>query len=143
MTDPAFLDTNILCYTKDSTDSKKHKKALQLVEDLMTSGRIRVSTQVISEFYVFLKRVSRSSSEKIAARLSAEALHHFQPVSIDVEIQVRAWFLEDRFQISWWDALIVAAAEKSGSQVLYSEDLQHGQRIGNIRVMNPFLEENS
>lgn len=138
MTALAFLDTNILCYTKDNSDPMKHQRALELVEDLMSTGKLRISTQVVNEFYIFLKRASLSVTEKFAARLTAESLLHFNPVPVDTEIQKRAWIIEERYELSWWDSLIVAAAERSGAKKLYSEDLQHDQQIGDVRIVNPF-----
>ena len=63
----------------------------------------------------------------------------WQPVAVDLSTLERAWFLQDRFSVSWWDALIVAAAQKCECKVLLTEDLQHGQEFGGVQVVNPFV----
>lgn len=139
MTALAFLDTNILCYTKDSADLVKHNKAVELVESLLVSKLARVSTQVVSEFYVFLKRHSKDDAERMAARITAQSLIHLAPVSITSELQISAWGIEDRYKLSWWDSLIIASAQFASCEILYTEDLQHGQVFGEVRVVNPFV----
>lgn len=139
MTELAFLDTNILCYTKDSTDLVKHNKAVSLVEELISKKLARVSTQVVNEFYVFLKRHSNNDSERMAAKLTAKSLMTLAPVPISSDLLISAWELEEKHKFSWWDSLILSAAIKAGCKVLYTEDLQHGQVIGGVEVVNPFL----
>lgn len=139
MTAPAFLDTNILCYTKDSTDYNKHSKAIALVEDLFHKKTARISTQVINEFYVFLKRHSKDEAELMAAKITAQSLLHLAPTPITSELQLQAWDIESRYKLSWWDSLIIAAAQTSRCEVIYTEDLQHGQKIENILIQNPLL----
>jgi predicted nucleic acid-binding protein len=134
----AFLDTNILCYTKDSSDQNKHQLAVKLVEDLILSKRACISTQVINEFYVFLKRAARSEEELNLARITAQSLTNLFPVPLTAELQTAAWLIEQRFNLSWWDSLIIAAANQANCKVLYTEDMQHEQKIGELMIINPF-----
>jgi predicted nucleic acid-binding protein len=139
MTEPAFLDTNILCYTKDSSNAVKHLTATKLVEDLITKKLARVSTQVVNEFYVFLKRHSKDDAERLAAKLTAQSLLHLAPVAVSSELLSSAWHIEEKYKLSWWDSLVVAAALTAGCKTLYTEDLQHNQQIGSLQIINPFV----
>jgi predicted nucleic acid-binding protein len=97
------------------------------------------SVQVLNEFYV-------NATRKLAFPMSpAEAWHDvecfaaWKPVPMDMELMHGAWRIQARFGHSWWDSLIVAAAEQAGCVILYSEDLQHNQQFFGVRVCNPFL----
>jgi len=139
MTEPAFLDTNILCYTKDSSDPVKHLTATRLVESLMSKKLARVSTQVINEFYVFLKRHSKDDADRLAAKLTAQSLLHLAPVAVSSELLSSAWHIEEKYKTSWWDSVAIAAALAAGCKLLYTEDFQHNQKIDSLQVVNPFV----
>lgn len=134
----AFVDTNIFCYTKDLSSSVKREKALDLIISLSKIDSLRISVQVVSEFYVFLLKHSHSDADKLAAKISAQSLLRYSPLPIDAPLQFESWRIEEEYKFSWWDSLMVAAALKLKCGTFYSEDLQDGMRIESLRVCNPF-----
>ena len=131
-----FLDTNILLYAYDQDAPTKRAVALKWVEQGWASpGQLAISVQVLQEMHVNLEKygVSRADAAEIIRDLSQ------WPV-IDNSLGLLLAALEEqaRWQISLWDALILAAARASGAVELLSEDFTHGQDYGGIRVINPF-----
>jgi predicted nucleic acid-binding protein len=138
MSDKCFVDTNILVYGHDRSAGGKHKAAQALLEGLWDSGRGVLSTQVLQEFCVNLRRkAGRPLSGDEIVRLIQDYSSWEMVVNTPQSI-VHALDVEGRYKISFWDALIVQAAESSGAAILYSEDLADGQRYGSVRVVNPF-----
>ena len=103
----------------------------------------RVSYQVLQELFVTLTRKVQPPTADREAREIVRDLASWQPIAIDLAIMERAWVNQQRYLLSWWDALIVAAAQSSGCIALLTEDLQHGQALGDVRVVNPFATPNS
>ena len=138
MIGPVFVDTNVIVYRHDIRDPRKQARAEQWYRLLWATRSARVSFQVLQELYAVITRkvTPPVSSEK--ARSIVRKLMSWQPVSIDSALLERAWLLQDRCSLSWWDALIVAAAQVSDCHVLLTEDLQHGQEFGAVRVVDPF-----
>ncbi len=137
MSDRYFVDTNILMYAHDASAGAKHERAKALVEKLWRDRTGVVSTQVLQELSVNLHRkAGRPLDGKATRELVADYLT-WQVVVNGGESILEALDLEARFQISFWDALIVQAAHASGAEVLYSEDLSDGQAYGTVRVINP------
>ncbi len=137
MPDKFFVDTNILLYAHDRFAGLKHERARQLVEDLWSSGQGVLSTQVLQELCINLRR-------KVARPLPAEEVRQLIQDYLSWEIVVNnpasvpaALEIETRYQTSFWDALILQAAESSGATVLYSEDLAASQKYGAVQVVNP------
>ncbi len=140
MSDKYFVDTNILVYAHDRSAGEKHNRARALVEQLWHSGEGVLSTQVLQELCVNLRRKSNrplSSDEMI--RLIEDYLS-WEVVVNSPDSAVQALQLEARYKVSFWDALILHAAETAGAAVLYSEDLAAGQRYGSTRVINPLTD---
>ena len=138
---PAFVDTNILVYAFDSTDPTRQRSAAQLLSRLMDEDRLRLSTQVLQEFYVTMTRKARPpwTPERGLAKLDDFAAW---PVIIsDLSLIREAVLLSRDAVLSFWDALIVAAAARSGADTLYTEDLNDGQMIKGVRVVNPFSSQ--
>ena len=134
----AFVDTNVLVYAHDASSPAKNKVARQLVEDLWESRAGVVSTQVLQEFYVNVRRkVARPLPAAEAKRLVADYLR-WEVVANDGDAILEAIDLEERFKLSFWDAMIVRAALGAGAETLLTEDLSHGQRYGDVQVVNPF-----
>jgi predicted nucleic acid-binding protein len=132
-----FVDTNILVYAHDRSAGLKHERARQLVERLWTTGQGVLSTQVLQELCINLRR-------KVAPPLSVDAIRALIQDYLSWEIVVNAsgsildaMDIEVRYETSFWDALILQAAETSGAAILYSEDLADGQRYGPVQVINP------
>ncbi len=137
MTAPVFVDTNVFVYRFDSSEPAKHARATAWLDALWAARAGRVSTQVLHELYATLGRKLAMPVED--ARRVVRSLLAWKPLSIDQEVVERAWSLETRHALSWWDALIVAAAQASGASVLLTEDLQHGQTLGDLQVLSPFM----
>ena len=137
MSDRYFVDTNILMYAHDNAAGEKHERAKTLVEELWRERKGVVSTQVLQELAVNLRRkAARPLDAKATREIVADYLT-WQVVVNGGESILEALDLEARFQISFWDALIVQAAQASGAEILYSEDLSDGQTYGTVRVINP------
>jgi predicted nucleic acid-binding protein len=137
MSAKAFVDTNILVYAHDVISTLKNERARALVENLWATGGGVISTQVLQELCVSLR-------EKVAKPLSVEETRNLIEDYSDWEIVVNthdsiieALGLESRYHISFWDALVVHAAERSGAEILYSEDLSEAQIYCSVRVVNP------
>jgi predicted nucleic acid-binding protein len=133
-----FVDTNILIYAHDRAAGVKHERARQLVERLWTSGEGVLSTQVLQELCVNLRR-------KVARPLPLEEIRQLVQDYLSWEVVVNApesaidaLEIEVRYKISFWDALVLQAAETSGAAILYSEDLAAG-RYGSVQVVNPLV----
>ena len=137
MSASCFVDTNILVYAHDRSAGEKHRRARDLVSSLWHDRSAAISTQVLQELYVNLRRkAGRPLASDEARSLIADYLRWDVVVNTGESI-LDAMEIESRHQISFWDALIVQAAAAAGVEVLYSEDLGHGQSYGSVRVMNP------
>jgi predicted nucleic acid-binding protein len=137
MSDKYFVDTNILMYAHDASAGEKHDRAKTLVEELWRDRSGAVSTQVLQELAVNLrKKVRRPLDAKATRDIVADYLT-WQVIVNGGESILEAFELEVRYQISFWDALIVQAAQACGAEILYSEDLSDGQAYGSVRVVNP------
>jgi len=138
MSDRYFVDTNVLMYAHDSAAGEKHQRAKSLVEELWEARAGVVSTQVLQELAVNLRRKAKKSLDAKATRDVVSDYLTWQIVVNGGDSILEALDLEAKYQISFWDALIVQAAHVSGAEVLYSEDLSDGQAYGAVRVINPF-----
>lgn len=137
MTDAVFVDTNILVYAHDRNAGDKRVRAAQTLERLWDERTGRVSIQVLQEFYV-------TATQKLAtARASArEVILTYTPwvhYPTTPETILRASEISELAQLSFWDALIVASAEQAGATQLYTEDLNAGQTIAGVRIINPLV----
>jgi predicted nucleic acid-binding protein len=139
MSAKCFVDTNILMYAHDATAGEKHERARALVEELWRDRTGVVSTQVLQELIVNLRRKAAKPLDPAAAREIVVDYLAWQVVVNTGESILHALDLEQRHRMSFWDALIVHAADVSGASVLYSEDLSHGQRYGAVTVVNPLI----
>ena len=137
MSDKFFVDTNILMYAHDTGAGTKHDRARALVEDLWRTRSGVLSTQVLQELCVNLRR---KTGRPLGTRAIREIVVDYLSWEVVVnggESILEALDLEERYQISFWDALVVQAAQQAGADVLYSEDLSDGQAYGPVRVVNP------
>jgi predicted nucleic acid-binding protein len=134
-----FFDTNVLVYAFDEGEPEKREVALALIKEHLEEGDGIFSVQVLREFYVSVRRLSRP----LSAAEAEEALGSFavfSPITEDWRMVVGAARRSRELTLSFWDALIVEAALRAGAGRLFTEDLQHGQRIGDLTVENPFRE---
>jgi len=132
----AFFDTNVLLYMYSSADPIKQSRARDLYRQYALGGLALLSTQVVQEFFVSGLRklaLSRQVLREITAALLDSPLVTVGAAHIRTAIEN-----EVRYRISFWDALILAAAAAGGAEVLYTEDLNHGQHYGPVLVLNPF-----
>ena len=137
MADKYFVDTNILIYAHDAASGSKRDRARQLIEHLWQSGQGVLSTQVLQELCVNLRR-------KVARPLPVDEIQQLIHDYLSWEVivntpqsTIQALEIELRHKVSFWDALVINAAETAGAAILYSEDLATGQKYGSVRVMNP------
>ncbi len=131
-----FIDTNILVYAHDGSAGGKHDKAVELLTRLFDEGSGALSIQVLSEFFVTATKkltIKSDEAERIIRDLGGWVIH--RPGHADL---LRAARLHRRHVISWWDAMIINSATELGCPVLWSEDLNPGQRYGTVMVRNPF-----
>lgn len=132
----AFFDTNVLLYMYGGADLAKQAQAKELFRRYAGSGRILVSTQVVQEFYAAGSRKLGMPLREL--REAAEALLDLPLITVGASQIVSAIHTRERYNLSFWDALILAAAAAGGAEVVYSEDLNAGQRYGPVTVRNPF-----
>jgi len=138
MTGPVFVDTNVLVYRHDSTEPRKQRRADEWLKTLVEERLARLSYQVLQELYATLTRTLEPAFGLGEAQQIVRDLAVWQPVAVVVAVLEGAWVLQERHRLSWWDALIVGAAQSSGCVALLTEDLQDGQLFGRVRVVNPF-----
>lgn len=140
MSDRAFVDSNILVYAHDSGAGERHRIAVDLVRQLWQNRTGVISTQVLQEVWVNLRR----KAERPVSRDEAVALlrdyGRWEVVINSTESVLEAIRLEERYGLSFWDALIVQAARSAGVSLLYSEDLNSGQTYDGVVVVSPFSE---
>lgn len=133
-----FVDANVLVYARDASQATKQRDAAKWLDHLWRSGTGRVSTQVLSEFYVTVTRKLDPGMSVSDARADVRDLLTWRPLGITSELLAEAWHVQDRFQFSYWDALIVAAARETGCDRLLTEDLHDGQDLDGLVVVSPF-----
>jgi predicted nucleic acid-binding protein len=132
-----FLDTNILLYGYDLDAPAKRTIALSLIEQAWTQpGHTAISVQVLQEFHFTFVRRGHPPAEATAL---VGDFSLWPVIDHSLALFRLGLSLQARWQISLWDAMIVAAAEQAGATILYTEDLNHGQSYGSVRAINPFL----
>lgn len=140
MIGPVFVDTNVLVYAKNPREPIKHAQAAGWLRALWQTGAGRISFQVLNEFYFNLARGRAGSCAPAEQRSLVQDLLVWKPVTQDESLTKLSWLIQDRHGFAWWDCLIIAAAELSGSRYLLTEDLQHGQRLlDGLTVLSPFI----
>lgn len=136
MTAPVFVDTNVLLYATDTADPEKQRRAAAWRAELWRSRLGRTSYQVLQEFYAQAMR--KNPKRSLEARAEVRDLFAWEPIATDEAVIEAAWGFQERFSLSFWDALIVAAASIQGCGFLLTEDLSHGQLLDRVRVVSPF-----
>jgi predicted nucleic acid-binding protein len=134
-----FLDSNVLLYRYDSVSPGKQAEAKRWLDALGDAEAARLSWQVLNELYDNLTHKMRIP--RLFARNAVALYADWDPIGFNLGLAQRAWQWEERAQLRYWDALIVAAAEALGCRYLLSEDFQHGCTYGTVRVINPFAVE--
>lgn len=131
-----FVDTNILYYANTASGDPRHAVARQCVESLWSvPGRAAISVQVLQELHVNLIRKAGLSPQESAERVNLYLA--WRVIDNDRTLLASAFETQVHWQLSYWDSLIVAAAQRSGAPVLWSEDMSAGQHFGSVAVVNP------
>lgn len=133
-----FLDTNLLIYICDESDFEKQSKCISFLNEVHAKSEPVISTQPLGEFFnVAYKKLKFTKEDAI---VEAERLANSFPVyEISTENVLHAMQISKKTQFSYWDSLILAMAVDTGCSVLYSEDLNNGQEIEGVRIINPFV----
>jgi predicted nucleic acid-binding protein len=140
MSDKSFLDSNIFIYAYDQREPVKQSIADNLIRGLAIGGDAVISYQVIHEFFNWaLVKGPVKMPQDEAQRYLTVTFRPMLIVASSVALVSGAIRIQDRYRLSWYDSLIVSAAQQAGCDILYSEDLQHGQQFGTVTVQNPFL----
>lgn len=134
-----FVDTNVLVYARDAGEPGKQPVAVEWLGYLWRSGAGRLSIQVLQEYYNVVTRKLDPGLPPDQARADVRDLITWTPIGIDPDVLQSAWSIEDRCGFSWWDSLIIASAQHLNCRYLLSEDFQHGQKIGELTIADPFL----
>lgn len=135
-----FVDTNILVYAHDKHDETKHETAKATLRQLWDTDTGTISTQVLQEFYSVATRKLKPAMSHREARGVVADYSEWCVTNTDPQLLVSASLLCETHQLSWWDALVIEAALRSGASTLLSEDLRDGQRFGTLTIRNPFAE---
>lgn len=136
--DRFFVDTNVLLYSLDASAPEKQQAARGWLAALWESGVGALSWQVLHEFYV--NAVRKTNTSKPVARQLTEDFAQWRPPEVTLGLIRRAWHWSDQAQLSYWDSLILAAAERMECMWLLSEDFQAGRRYGDVTIINPFVQ---
>jgi predicted nucleic acid-binding protein len=140
MSGRAFLDTNIFVYGYDERDPIKQSIADGLVRSLVIEGEAVISYQVIQEFFnIVMLKIPHKMPHGDAQQYLLTTFRPMHTVAPSHALISDAIRIQERYRLSWYDSLIVSAAQQAGCSILYSEDLQHGQQFGLVAVQNPFL----
>lgn len=132
-----FVDTNVFVYSLDPAEPVKQKLSSRWIEALWLSQTGRISWQVLHELYVTAAR--KRDLNHLACRETVEALTLWHPVDVTFGLIERAWYWVDKAQLTYWDSLILASAERQECRWLLTEDFTNGRSYGMVTALNPFL----
>lgn len=138
MSDKQFVDTNVLVYSRDTTETEKHTIASDTIQRLWEDRTGVISTQVCNEYFVTVTSKLNPGLPEDEAWDDLEALFSWNPIPVDVGCVRIARHVHARYRLSWWDCLIVAACSIAGCSRLLSEDLNPQQEYLGIQVIDPF-----
>ena len=139
MTGTCFVDANVFIYARDPRDPAKQRRAKEWRDHLWREGHGRTSIQALSETYATLRKLGGATPEDIWE--SVARFFTWEPRAIDEPVLRLAQKIEVRYRISWWDSLIIAAAQLQDCEILLTEDLQDGMAFGSVTVRSPFTLE--
>jgi predicted nucleic acid-binding protein len=135
-----FIDTNILVYANDTAYPEKQRTARHYIRELIIKGNGYISTQVLAEFWITVTQKLTTPMPQDLARPQINLLSTLHIMPVEYATVLEAIRLKERYQISFWDAQILATALQANAQVLLTEDLQHGLSIDSLMIQNPFLQ---
>ena len=134
-----FIDTNIFVYTVDKKEDIKQKKARKILKKIVEIHQPVISTQIIKEFYVVA--INKLRADHFIVKNIIHNFKNMEVVNNDLELIEQAIDISVILQITFWDALVVAAAEKANCEFIFSEDLNPGQTYRGVLVINPFEKD--
>ena len=137
---PAFVDTNVLVNAFDRAEPGRRAIAASLLDRLASSNCLRLSSQILQEFFVTVTRKIASPLPVDQALELLDDFHAWPLFLVDYEAIREAGALCGQVRLSFWDALVVVSAARSGADTLYSEDLSHDQIVRGVRIVNPFTQ---
>jgi len=132
----SFLDTNVLIYTDDQRYPEKHQRACELVKEARSSGLGVISLQVLKEYFAAATR--KLGVPLAVAKGKVEIFARLQVVTFEPGDILESIDLQESYQLSFWDAMILHAARKADCRILLSEDLNPGARLAGVEIQNPF-----
>lgn len=135
---PVFVDTSVLLYARDASESEKQLRADEWMVHLWRTRTGRLSHQVLAEFYETVTRLLDPGLPVATAREEVRNFLAWRPIPVDRTVLEGAWAVEGRHGLSFRDATIVAAAQLTSSRFLLTERLRHGLELGGVEVVNPF-----
>lgn len=138
MKDKYFIDTNILVYANDRTEKGKYERAKQILFNGIANEDIAISTQVLSEFYVTVTKKIKVKLPANTAKKEILLLKAIEIVEIDFNLIIQEINISDKNKLTYWDSLIIAAAQEARCNIVYSEDFNPDQTIGSVTIKNPF-----
>lgn len=133
-----FVDTNVLVYARDASEPAKQPVARRWLESLWASQTARLSAQVLNEYYAVTTRKLSLGLDRDVVRADIRSLMVWRPIPLDLTVIEGAWTIQDRHGVSWWDSLIISAAQVAGCAWLLTEDLEHERLFDGVRVIDPF-----
>lgn len=141
MTVKVFVDTNILVYSRDQSEEEKQVLALEWLATLWRLRSGRLSFQTLNEFYVTVTQRLKPGLSRLEAQADVRSLLLWNPIAVDEAVIENAWLIQGHYAFSWWDSLILSAAQVQDCTYVLSEDMQHGQQIGKMTIINPFISD--
>jgi predicted nucleic acid-binding protein len=139
MSGKVFVDTNILIYAHDIQAGRKQEKAARILNELWQARTGALSTQILQEFYVNVTRKIPTPLKRSTARDIIRQYSVWPVIELNADMILRASELEERHQLSFWDAMIMTAARQAGAAKILTEDLNHGETIDGVTIENPFV----
>ncbi|WP_077032836.1 PIN domain-containing protein [Pelomonas sp. KK5] len=139
MSATVLVDTNVLLYCFDEKEPAKRDTAQAWITACWTRRCGRISVQVLNEFYSNARKKFSTAISAGDARAEVRRYQHWRPWQIDHATVETAWAIESRYQLNYWDALIVASAQHLGCRFVLSEDMQHGLSVDGVQIINPFI----
>ena len=133
-----FLDTNTLVYANDGANLVKRDLARTLIRETIIAGNGCISSQVLAEFWVTVTKKLKVTLSTDLAREQINLFLSFRVIPVDQSTVLDALRIQERWQLSYWDAQILASSMRTGASVLYTEDLQDGATIESVMIQNPF-----
>ena len=133
-----FIDTNVLVYAHDIQDARKQSKAQKVIFDGLRLGTAVISTQVLIEFFVTITQKIEKPLSVVKAKKEIILLSNLEIIEVDAPMITRAIDIKKKWRLSYWDSLILSAAERGQCSKLYSEDFSDGRNYDSVRVCNIF-----